>query len=371
MTQDSANATTDSTGTADASQAGAAAEATSSPDVTESAPSSGAAEHGEPSVQSRIVEDFVKAFGDGSEETAAAPPGEKPASAQDQAQASDQPDADQKVAADDNSDDDKFRISDDVFKALPQGVKQRIGHLNATAKKAKRDLAEATGKLETAKPVIERMRQLETFVQENRIDPKNLGAAFGMMAKMARGDYQGFLSDIQPWVKAAQMAAGEAIHPDLQAQVDNGDMTEAVARRVTADRLKAARVEHDNRALLARQKPEADTRTRQGNVQAILKVVTDREAELMADPDFASLRPVVRQQMEFALKRGVPQTSEAALALVNDAFALAKAMRPAPVVPQRASIPQPGASQMDRGRPKPKSTKEAIVAGLLGLQDGL
>ncbi len=369
MTQESADATTEGTMTAETSQGvEAAAEQTSSPEVTDSAPSSGAAEQ-EATTRDRIVDDFLKAFGDGSEETAAAPDDQDQPAAQDQEKTSDQPDADQKVAADDATDD-KFRIPDEVFKSLPDGVKRRIGHLNATAKKAQRDLAEATGRLETAQPVIERMRSLETFVTENRIDPKNLGAAFGMMAKMARGDFKGFLSDIQPWVDAAKMAAGEAIHPDLKAHVDNGEMTEEMARRVTADRLKAARIEHQNKALAARQQQAQESTAQQSHVQTILSVVQKREAELRTDPDFASLEPAIKRQMAFALKRGVPRSPEEALALVNEAFEIAKESRPKPVAPPKATIPQPGASQMDRGRPKPKSTKEAIMASLLDMQGG-
>ena len=372
MTQDSAEANTEATGTADTSyEVPAAAEQTSSPDGTNSASSSEAAGPETTSISDRIKADFLKEFGDGSDDTAAATPDQSQPPAQGQDETSANPDADQKVAADDN-DDDKFRIPQDVFNTLPPGVKQRIGHLNATAKKARREVAELSGKLEQANPIIERMRTLEGFVQENRIDPKNLGAAFGMMAKMAKGDYQGFLADIQPWIKAAQMAAGAAVHPDLQARVDNGDMTEEMAKQVTAERLRLARIESENKQLTAQQRTARETGQRQQVAQQMLKTVAQREAELRSHPDYASLEPALKQQMEFALKRKVPQTAEEALALVNDGGDLAQRMRPpAPAVPPKATIPQPGASQMDRGRPKPKTTKDAIMAALLDQQGGL
>jgi hypothetical protein len=371
MTQDSADATTESTTAEVASQeASPAAEQTSSPDVTDSASSSEAAE--QTSLKDRLKDEFLRAYGDGSDETAAATPEEKPepVSEQSQDQTDALPDADTKAAADDNSDDDKFRISDDVFKALPQGVKQRIGHLNASYKKARRELTETQSRLQQAEPVIERMRTLEGFVQENRIDPKNLGTAFGLMAKLSRGDYQGFLSDIEPWVNAARMATGAAIHPDLQTSVEQGEITEDMAKRVTAERLQAARVAHENKALAARQQQSRETAQRSQTVQGIIKVVADREAELRAsDPDFAAIEPAIKQQMALVLKRYQPSTKEEALQLVNEAYTTAREMRPKAAAPApKATIPQPGASQMDRGRPKPTSTKEAIMFALLDQQ---
>jgi hypothetical protein len=341
-----------------------AAVETSSPDVTEGASSSDAAASQDQSGTERIVDEFLKKFGDGTTEKAEAPVAQEASDAE-RNPAPDAKDSkvDQTVAKDDD-DDDKHRISDEVFKALPEGVKQRIGHLNTAVKKARRDMEAMQAQ---TKPVIERMQQLESFVRDNRIEPQNLSRAFGMMAKLSSGDFQGFLTDIRPFVSMAEQATGTVFAPDLADKVDSGEMSEATAKVITQQRIALAREQAKARSLEQVQTRQVQQTQASQNVRTIVDVVNAREAELRAsDPDYPALKSVVDQQMKVLLSHAVPKTKEQALKMVNDAYDLAKSVRAQAKPSLRETIPQPTTSTVAKGKPSPKSVKDAILNGFPG-----
>ncbi len=335
------------------------ADETASPAETDGASSSDAADQGSETLADAMAKEFAEKYGDaepGAEEPAPEEPEPEPESEQ----------TPETAAQDaDDPDDDEFRIPDEQFKALPDGVKKRIGHLNTRWKKAERELSEVKTELPTLKDAHERFTRIQSFVQEHNIEPENVTKMFDMVAMLSRGDYKGFLETIKPFYDHAAQAAGQTIAPDLQKQVEDGYLTEEHARELTAARMQGQT--YKSQADRYRQQSEQlrQQHTQQVEQSRMIDAITQREAHLKAtDPDYAQKQPMLKAMVELALKNGArPQNAQQAIALVDDAYTRVSAMAPAPR-PARPTTPRPSASSPPRGAPAPKTLEEAIEQSL-------
>ena len=350
---------------------------TSSPGETDGASSSDAAEEAvkEQSAAEKIRDEFLKKYGDEGDETdkaevdteaKAEPKAKKPEAEAER----DTPDTTK-----DEGDDDKFRLSDKEFKSLPETARQRIGHLNARAKKAERQLSELTSEVETARDGSERFHRIVEYTKANNIEPDDVTLAFGMMAKLRKGDFQGFLKDANPLIEAARLAAGEAYSSDLQEAIDLGEITEDRAKELTRLRAEGQR----SQDLLKRQTQENEKRQtvdqRSQTVAQIASAVNAREAELkVSDPDYAQKQAAVLEymgrQLERLKKLGATEsvTKDDMVALVNEAHEYATKVTVPKVQadPARQAPRRPTASSISRGGPTPRTTKEAIEMAIEG-----
>jgi hypothetical protein len=337
--------------------------------VTEQAPSSGATD-GAPSsgVADEGIKDTASILAAAFDEASNAPEPEAEAS-EPEAEQEAEPEAAQKPATDtaieaDAGGDDEHRIPDADFKALPPSVKKRIGHLSTSLGKTKRELEQVTAELPTLRDTHERFTRIQTFVQENQIQPENVTKMFDMAAMLARGDYKGFLDTIQPFYDLASQAAGVAIASDLRDRVDNGYMTEDDAKALTAARVQGqtaqAQAETYRKQLETRVQQERST----GTAQAVATAINQREAAIMAsDPDYAQLKPAIESIVRTAVGAGVQiKTPEQALALLDSAYQTAKGLRPAKA--PAPTPPRPTASNPNRGHPAPKTSLEATAQAL-------
>lgn len=346
---------------------------TSSPDVTDSGASSSDAAAEAQESQSEMTgadairDAFLKEYGDPTEqkgdETPEAKADEVPADA---------PKDDQKAKAEqdqikeekDDGDDEEFRLTDDEFKSLSDNARKRIGHLNAKSKKAERQVQEMQSQLEQTSQAAERLSQLETFVKENRIEPTDMAQAFAMTAKLAQGDHKGFLEAVTPYVEAARQALGQSFPNDIQAQVDDGYLSEEAARELTQARFKAQRAEAESARLQQQSQRQQQEQQQSQQSQALVNAVARREAELKSsDPDYARIADAVQANLQFVLGNGgIPRSPEQAVSMVNQAYELAKKSLPQSV-PQ-ATPKRPTANTVARGTQAPASTKDAIIGAM-------
>ena len=339
---------------------------TSTPDVTEGAPSSGAAEQEEKTAAEKIRDDFLEKYGEEEEATGEETPAPE-AKPTDESEAAREKAPDE-IKTDQDDGDGEFRISDEEFKALPEGARKRIGHLNTRARKAERKLSEIDSDYEVAVEAKEKFEKFQGFVQSNNIEPQNVTVAFDAMAKLSAGDHQGFLDQVMPWVTAAQHAIGAVLPEDLQAQVDDGYMTEEAAKDLS--RSKAAQAAAEAKAARLEQKDQQRSAadTTETTINSIATAVSAREAEIKSsDPDYAHKADAVRSFMEFALESGaVPKTVEEAVGMVNKAYENAnKSFKPAAPKPApKPTLPSPSASSVSRGQPAAENLEDAIGIAL-------
>jgi hypothetical protein len=339
--------------------ADAVADGALSPGATEGTSSSDVADQEPQSLADAIAKSFAEEYGDtepGTEETE--PAEEAPAEAEAEAP----PDPAQQPETDD-TEDDQFRLDDAEFRALSPKAKQRIGHLNARAKKAERELSQINESLPQLQQSHESLSKVQAFVRDNNIQPENVNKMFDMAAMLARGDYDGFLATIKPFYDYASQAAGQTIAADLQEQVENGYLTEAHARELTRARTQSQA--YKAQAEQERQRVHQFTQQQQQQVAGdqIVQAVQAREAQLRSqDPDFAQKEPMLRSMLTVALESGAaPRTAQDAIALIDRAYAKIPATpAPKPV----ATPPRPSASSPPRGNAQPKTAQEAIEIAL-------
>jgi hypothetical protein len=223
---------------------------------------------------------------------------------------------------------------------------------------------EARQTIEALQPELTQHRQLQGYLQQHQLAPDDVNMLLGVGAALRRGDYQGFLNGVTPYVMAAQEALGFRISPDLQKQVDEGLIDENAARELTRTRHRAAQAEA---RLKDADKTVATTQQAQ-HVDRIRSAVDTWEQSMQRrDPDYAQMSGAVRRYAQGLLQeRGSPRTQQEAVALVQTAYDEVKATfaaaRPAP----RATRMAPSSIHVATGTPnaEPRNMKEAVVMAL-------
>lgn len=325
------------------------------PSATDGASSSDAAEEAPESTADMLMREFQEEHGDPDAPEDAE---ESPESDAEPAEAEQKPEEEQT----DSTDDQEFRIPDEQFKSLPEGVRKRLGHLNTRAKKSERELGDLRKEMEPLKDAHERFTTLQNFVQENEIQPENVTTLFNAAAAMSKGDYQSFIDAVKPFYEQAQQALGTTIAPDLQARVDDGYLSMEDAQALTQARTQNQIHQGKIETLTNRQKADREAQSAQAAQQQMVSAITAREQELQSsDPDYAQKSQAMQSMVKFALENGArPKNAQDAVKIVNDAYARVNEtfQKPAPPKP---TTPRPSASSSPRGNPEPKSTYELLM----------
>jgi hypothetical protein len=246
----------------------------------------------------------------------------------------------------------------DLRKLRPE-TRRRVEQLLSQRNDARRAL-------EQVQPELNQHRQLQGYLQSNQLAPDDVNITLGLLSVLRRGDYQGFLTGVMPYVMAAQEAVGQRVAPDLQKQVDDGLVSEEAARELTRTRHRATQAE----ARLQEQSRAAAAAQQDRSVMAIRQAVDSWEANVRSrDPDYAYKADAVRRFSQALLQeRGIPQTAEQAVALTQAAYdeasrVLAR-MRPQP----QPTRPTPSgihvAAVNGAAAAEPRSMREAVLLAL-------
>ena len=217
-------------------------------------------------------------------------------------------------------------------------------------------------------PELTQHRQLQGYLKEHQLAPDDVNTLLGVGATLRRGDYQGFLNGITPYVMAAQEALGLRVNPDLQKQVDDGLIDEATARELTRTRHRAvqaeSRLQDVNRAAIENQQVQTVTQIRTAVDQW-------EESIRRRDPDYASMSDAVRRYAQgFLHERGIPRSPQEAVALSQAAYDEAKAaftrLQPVP----RPTRPSPSSIHVATGtsNAEPRTMKDAVVMALANMR---
>ncbi len=205
---------------------------------------------------------------------------------------------------------------------------------------------------------------MQGYLQRNQLTPEDANTLLGVGAALRRGDYQGFLDGVMPYVTVSQEALGQRINPDLQRQVDDGTIDEATARELTRTRHRAvqaeARLQDANRVMTSAEQTQQVTYVR--------AAVDQWEAGIrQRDPDYAQISGAVRRTAQGLMQeRGTPRIAQEAVALAQAAYDEVKTtfvrMQPAP----RATRLTPSSIHVATGTPNasPQNMKEAVLQAL-------
>lgn len=227
---------------------------------------------------------------------------------------------------------------------------------------------EARQGIEQLQPELQQHRRLQGYLQQNQLAPDDVNTLLGVGAALRRGDYQGFLTGVTPFVMAAQEALGLRVAPDLQKQVNDGTIDEAAARELTRTRHRAvqaeARLKDTNQTLVNTEQTQ--------HVERVRNAVDTWEAAVrQRDPDYAQMSDAVRRTAQGLLQeRGNPKTPQEAVALTQAAYDEVKSMfakaRPAP----RPTRSTPSSIHVATGNAaaEPRTMKDAVVLALANMR---
>ena len=223
---------------------------------------------------------------------------------------------------------------------------------------------EARIALEAAQPELAAHRQLQGYLTQHQLAPDDVNMLLGIGSALRKGDFQAFLSGVQPYVDLALQALGHTVAPDLLGRVEDGSMSEDAAKELTRTRMVSAR--HQVEAETQTQRHvERDSAQLQGQLHG---AITTWEAGLKTrDPDYALKEAQIRRTSQALIaEHGRPRTPADAVALAQRAYEevtsafgrarpAAQATRPAP---SGVSLATTSAS------PQPTSMLDAVRLGL-------
>jgi hypothetical protein len=222
---------------------------------------------------------------------------------------------------------------------------------------------------DAAVPELQQHRQLQGYLQEHQLAPEDVNTLLGVGAALRRGDYQGFLDGVTPYVLAAQEVLGLRFAPDLAQQVNEGLIDDATARELTQTRHRAAQAE----ARLSDASQVATQSQQVQHVEQIRSAVDAWEAGIQRrDPDYAQMSGAVRRVAQGLLQeRGTPRNPQEAVALTQAAYDEVRTMfarvQPAP----RPTRPSPSSIHVATGTSggaDPRNMKEAVVMALANMR---
>jgi hypothetical protein len=216
-----------------------------------------------------------------------------------------------------------------------------------------------------AEEQLDQVEPFRHFMAENGLSSEDLAFGLQALATIRRGDYEGFIKQIEPFYRTALEYTGRALPPDLQQQVHAGRMAPDIAVNV-------ARQRYD----LANSQARLEQQDRYNEEQAVEDHRATNRAAVAAweqgikqtDPDYARKLDVAKAFVSsIRAEYGDPQSPQDAVALAQEAYSRASnAIKAA--MPQRMPT-QTGPSGVQRSPnpgavAQPRSLMDAALQGL-------
>jgi len=215
--------------------------------------------------------------------------------------------------------------------------------------------------IESLKPDADQFRKINTFMQEHHLSPDEVGDLFIVGAMAKAGDPR-CLQKIDEFRQKVALAIGEAIPPDIQAKVDEGEISESAAKELAKARALAASHERQAAERATADQQQAQARELETLRTAQMQSVAEWEAAMRKrDPDFADKEnAIARYAKALVQDYGPPPTAKDAVALVEAAYTQVSRDFKAALPPKKAVQRGPIASSSTGAKPQPKTLREAI-----------
>lgn len=240
--------------------------------------------------------------------------------------------------------------------AYTPGARKRIEGLV----RERNALRETTAQLTEA---ANHFHEFQGYLQGNGISNDDANLGLGIMAAMARGDFETVYQGLMPYLKTAALATGRDLPDDLAQQVQDGLVSEDAARELSVRRFQTGTLS----AQLKARDEQAAQQTQAAVAHQVRDSVSAWEARTRAsDPDYAAKQGLVRELAEgIVAQRGRPQNAQQALEWTQEAYRRAgehlATVRPA----RTATRPAPGGVHVPPAATgAPKTLFEAAMQGL-------
>lgn len=228
---------------------------------------------------------------------------------------------------------------------------------------------EAKAESDSLRPLADRMRQINTFIDQSGLTHAEVDSGFQIM-RLMKNDPFAAREALAPMMAALDKACGVELPADLRQKVEHGFVDEATARR-TAEAEARARLSsqaHTRTVEQVQERQQAETHQRHvGSVTAAVKEF--QSSWQRTDPDFAVLYPRVMKEVRLKFadmrERGETITDPAqAVKIVEDAKKAVQADLKQFVRRTDPINPLPSGTVSVTAGVKPKTMAEAVAQGV-------
>jgi hypothetical protein len=250
--------------------------------------------------------------------------------------------------------------TEDELKALPPRTAHRI-------KALLRQRGEARAEVENLKPAAAKWAQLDGYLTQHDLAPEDVNLLLGVGAALRRGDFKAFRDGVMPYLELANQHLGLTLPADLQAKVDQGEMTTEAATELSVARLNNQRLTGQVKATTEATQAQIERDRNLQTARIVNDAVTSWENDVKSrDPDYPKkAAAVMRVSQALIAQHGQPMTAEAAVKLAQMALDETNAMFANAIPPRPPSRPVPaGANGVNHARPEPRTLMEAALMGL-------
>lgn len=260
-------------------------------------------------------------------------------------------------------------IEADTGEGEPQGDEFEIDEVGFTAEelkalkaKTKDRFDELLAQRDEFKRSAEESAVITKFMAENNISSDEMAKMMGTMAFYQAGDYQNFLTNLQPMMERAGTALGSFLPDDIQKRVDDGYIDEASASEMASQRALAT----DNQERLKREQFNNQQIQQQAVVNDMRLAVDTWESDTKkVDIDYAKKEEQIRTNTRALMAQyGTPINAEQAVQLSKDAYAMVNNFTQQTAPPPREIKPGPSSATVPNAHAEPKSMLDAVKLGI-------
>lgn len=217
----------------------------------------------------------------------------------------------------------------------------------------------------------QRYESIDGFMRETGVTPEAAGDALLLAAHVnaaMAGDAKSIdivVKTLEPLVQQIKSLTGQAILPEYQRMLEDGEVTEEAARHLS--KLAAEKAATESR--LKQREHRDEVVAKQGAEQvkaAILSSIAEWETETRkSDPDFGRKEELLKELLKgMNAERGIPKSADDARTRLDEAYRKVSQLSGPSRQAVRAPISSAGTAPRAGSAPQPKSPLEAAMAGL-------
>jgi len=195
--------------------------------------------------------------------------------------------------------------------------------------KQRERLAHEVERLKSLEPNARAAGQVLKFLADADISQDDFLMGLTLMAAMRRGQFRTFYDGVLPYMRLCEEYLGISLPPDLEQQVQQGQMTTQAAMQFSKERMDRAMAQTNaarQHQMMQQYQQTSVAQQAQQQKQYLAKSVADTvnawEVQIArSDPSYAEKRAAVNDTMWAVVKeQGPPQSAEHGLAIAKEAY---------------------------------------------------
>jgi hypothetical protein len=249
---------------------------------------------------------------------------------------------------------------------LSKTAQRRIKKLHSQRQK----LAGEVQRLKSLEPSANAAAQVTDYLRKHDIGQDDFLFGLELMASMRQGNFKKFYEGVMPYVKLCEEYLGISLPPDLQQQVNQGQMTTQAAAMYSRERMDKAMAQNNavrQQAALNQHQMSSNAQLEQSRREVLANqvatTVNNWEAQIArTDPDYAAKQTAVKNMMWAVMREtGTPQSPEHGIQIAQEAYRRVNEQFKAWAPQRRATSRVPSSTGRTAGvAPEPSSLLEAV-----------